>query len=262
MCLIIFQWAPDSQTPLTLVANRDEFHQRPSLDAHFWEDEPAIFAGRDLEKLGTWLGLAKSETSEAFKLAALTNFRSLDATQYKHSRGEITKDFLLSKLSALDYAKQISFEDYAGFNGIFFDGGALVYCHYQKGHPPEIISLSAGTYGLSNAKLDSPWPKVNRTKAAFSLIDKSKSKHKVAEDLFTCLQDTHLAKDSDLPKTGVGIELERMLSPAFIISPSYGTRTSSVVIIKNTTGTPLAYFQERQFSPEGMQTRTLSKQLE
>tara|TARA_R110002072_G_scaffold90500_4_gene202407 strand:- start:2906 stop:3694 length:789 start_codon:yes stop_codon:yes gene_type:complete len=261
MCLIIFNWQPDSQQPLTLAANRDEFHQRPSLDAHFWEDQPAIFAGRDLEQKGTWLGLAKTEESKTFKLAALTNFRSADTTLYQYSRGEITQNFLTSGQSAIDYAKQINFEQYAGFNGLFFDGQALVYCHYQKDQMPEIFTLTSGLYGLSNAKLDSPWPKVKQAKNALTKLDKHKTNEDVANALLASLKDKTLAKDTDLPNTGVGIDMERMLSAAFIISPNYGTRTSSIVIIEGDNEKQAAYFKERHFSPKGRQTRELSKQL-
>lgn len=264
MCLIIFNWSPNSQTPLIVAANRDEFHQRPSLDAHFWNDEPSIFAGRDLEKNGTWLGLSKVEKHLTYKFAALTNFRCIDNKQYQHSRGEITHNFLRSEQSGLEYAQQIKFEQYAGFNGLFFDGQELVYCHFQQDQKPEITILTAGTYGLSNAKLDSPWPKVKRAKTAFTKLDDDKKNEEIADILLAQLNDNSLAEDNELPETGVGIELERMLSPVFIISPAYGTRTSSVVIIKNQkqrSDGSFAYFRERQFSPEGKNIRELSKHL-
>lgn len=262
MCLIVFKWAPNSQTPLTLAANRDEFHQRPSLDAHFWEDDPTIFAGRDIEKGGTWLGIAQQKSNHTFKLAALTNFRDIDSTDYQHSRGEVTQNFLSTKHSAQAYTQQLNFDQYAGFNGLFFDGETLVYCHHERNKKPEIITLEEGIYGLSNAKLDSPWPKVERVKSAFSASITDQPTQHVIGELFSHLEDTTKANDQDLPDTGVGIELERMLSPAFIISPSYGTRTSTVVVINNATNTQSTYFEERQFSPKGKQIKALIKALE
>jgi uncharacterized protein with NRDE domain len=259
MCLIVFNWQPNSHRPLILAANRDEFHKRASLDAHFWEDHPYIFAGRDLEKQGTWLGLSKKNNT--FRMAALTNFRSLDTQQYQYSRGEITRNFLISDQNALDYAQKIPFSQYAGFNGLFFDGTSLVYCHHGSNHKPDISVLDQGIYGLSNAKLDSPWPKVEKTKAAIQKIDSNDQHELIANQLFNILRDEIQADDHLLPDTGVGIELERLLSPAFIISPSYGTRTSSVVIINQEKNKQTAYLNERQFSNKGESIRELGKKL-
>ncbi|MFT6030149.1 MAG: hypothetical protein ACI8O8_001892 [Oleiphilaceae bacterium] len=261
MCLIIFNWQPNSQRPLILAANRDEFHMRPSLDAHFWEDNPKIFAGRDLEKKGTWLGLAKNDNSSSFRLSALTNFRSTDNNQYKHSRGEITQHFLETNLGALEYAQQIPFSLYAGFNALFFDGTSLIYCHYESHQTPDIYILDKGIYGLSNAKLNSPWPKVEKTKIAFQSLAGNEIHEQSAKNLFHYLRDNKLAEDSLLPETGVGIELERMLSPAFIISPSYGTRTASLVIVDVKENQQSVYFNERQFSNKGEHVRELIKRL-
>tara|TARA_R110001599_G_scaffold59056_5_gene163731 strand:- start:7913 stop:8701 length:789 start_codon:yes stop_codon:yes gene_type:complete len=261
MCLIVFNWQPNSHRPLTLAANRDEFHQRASLDAHFWDDHPSIFAGRDLEKQGTWLGLSKNDKANSFKMAALTNFRRIDPQKYLHSRGEITRNFLASEQTALEYAQEILFSQYAGFNGLFFDGEALVYCHYGMNADPVIHTLDEGIYGLSNAKLDSPWPKSEKTKVALQTLDKNGDHDMVANQLFNILRDDTQADDSLLPDTGIGIEFERLLSPAFIISPSYGTRTSSVVIINQESNKQTAYFKERQFSNKGESIRELSKEL-
>lgn len=261
MCLIIFNWEPDSIRPLTLAANRDEFHMRASLDAHFWEDHPQVFAGRDLEKNGTWLGTAKNKHNTSFRLAALTNFRSLDNKQYMHSRGEITQNFLSSHESALAYAQGISFDQYAGFNALFFDGTSLVYAHHEPSINPDIFTLEKGIYGLSNAKLNSPWPKVENSLKAFQTLANNAPHKESVEHLLKFLRDNSHAEDSSLPDTGVGIELERMLSPAFIISPSYGTRTASVVIVDQQEDEQSVYFHERQFSNTGENIRELVKQL-
>tara|TARA_R110001592_G_scaffold356543_2_gene658665 strand:- start:35758 stop:36546 length:789 start_codon:yes stop_codon:yes gene_type:complete len=261
MCLIIFNWQPNTQRPLTLAANRDEFHNRASLDAHFWEDNPKIFGGRDLEKNGTWLGLSNNDNNATFRLAALTNFRSSDNTQYEHSRGEITQQFLSSNLSAFEYAQQITFGFYAGFNALFYDGSKLVYCHHESNQTPEIYLLDKGIYGLSNAKLNSPWPKVEKTKKAFHTLSINENHEFSARHLFSFLSNNKPAEDSLLPDTGVGIDFERILSPAFIISPSYGTRTASVVIIDKKENKQTVYFNERQFSNKGGKIRELIKRL-
>ncbi len=256
MCLIVFNWAPDSRKPLILAANRDEFHSRESLDAHYWTDHPNIFGGRDLEKNGTWLGLANNPDN-TFRLAALTNYRSADKKIYLSSRGEITHNFLASDQSALNYAQSINYSQYAGFNGLFFDGYQLVYCHHQADTNPEIFLLEKGIYGLSNAKLDSPWPKVVKTKAAFQALEEYQENAEIANHFYNYLQDNSPATDDLLPETGVDIVLERLLSPAFIKSPNYGTRTSSVVIFDQQEKKQRIFFQERQFSEEGKTIREL-----
>lgn len=261
MCLIIFNWQPDSQKPLILAANRDEFHKRPSLDADYWEDNPDIFGGRDLEKRGTWLGLRKNPDNTSFRMSALTNFRRPDQKKYGHSRGEIPHAFLASSLSAQEYLQQIEYEKYAGFNGLFFDGKELAYCHHESGQKASIQLLKPGKYGLSNAQLDTPWPKVQRTKKAFDDLDCNASNDDLAKHLMTYLRDDQIAEDHVLPNTGVGIEFERMLSAPFIISPEYGTRTATIIIMEARGESTTTFFKERQFSRDGQELREQLKHL-
>ena len=160
-----------------------------------------------------------------------------------------------------EYTKKIQFSLYAGFNALFFDGTELVYCHHEKNKTPEYYSLEKGIYGLSNAKLNTPWPKVEKTKTAFHTLANNESHELSAKHLFSFLRDDKFAEDELLPNTGVGMELERMLSPAFIISPSYGTRTATAVIIDNKENQQSVYFNERQFSNKGESVRELIKRL-
>lgn len=268
MCLIIFSWYPHSPRPLVLGANRDEFHRRPSQDAHFWPDVPHIFAGRDLQMMGTWLGLSKHSGKRSFRLAAVTNVRQADRNNYARSRGDITRLFLASDQPALNYCESIPLAEYAGFNGIFYDGQSLAYIHHNVKEGAQIRQLPAGKYALSNARLDTPWPKVERSRQALDKITPRNSAQESGQILFEYLQDTRIADDASLPDTGVGLDLERMLSAAFIISPDYGTRTSTSIIIdqclnskeENKYGQS-ALFIEHQFGRDGTKQRRLSKQL-
>jgi len=243
MCLIIFDWQPDEKRVLTLASNRDEFYARPSQDAHFWADHPHIFGGRDLKMNGTWLAVSNN-----LRLAAVTNYRSPDRTQYSRSRGEIPSQFLNSSLSALEYAKQLSEFSYAGYNALLYDGQQLIYCHNQASDENNNIQvLTAGHYGLSNHFLDTPWPKVQLTKLALGKTNALTEKEEISEVLLTALQNKTEFNDEELPDTGIGLELERLLSSPFIVSPSYGTRTSSVVMIeKETPKSASIYFLEKQ----------------
>ena len=243
MCLIVFDWQPDKSRILTLASNRDEFYQRPALDAHYWEDIPHIFGGRDLKMNGTWLAISKHG-----RLAAVTNYRSPDAKEYARSRGEIPHYFLSSSDSAVQFCQSLPSSEYAGFNALLFDGEQLVYCT-NRSHEYGYQVLKPGNYGLSNHLLNTPWPKVRKTLPTLYEAKQMHDKEQSALKLLEALGNDEQALKKDLPNTGIAEEIELMLSPAFILSPNYGTRTSSVLIIeKDTDETQLrTYFWERLY---------------
>jgi len=251
MCLIIFDWQPNAKRVLTLASNRDEYYQRPSSNAHYWHEHPHIFGGRDLKMQGTWLAISTN-----MRLAAITNFRRPDEKQYARSRGEIPSHFLNSKLTALKYAEQLSDSEYAGFNALFFDGEQLVYCHNQKDIPRQkernddkpYRILLPGQYGLSNHFLDTPWPKVQRSKPALQKIASEADPKLISDVLLNALQDQTIAPDELLPNTGIATSFERLLSPIFITSSIYGTRTGTAIIVeKKSEDSANFHFQERQY---------------
>jgi uncharacterized protein with NRDE domain len=222
MCLIVFAWKLVPNCPLVLAANRDEFFVRPTQPAGWWEDHPDIYAGRDLQAGGTWLGITRSG-----RFAALTNIRNgLPKSDNKRSRGELVANYLSGSLDPLDYLSQVrdAVHAYEGFNLIFGDEHALYWI--SNGTEVEFKALEPGIYGLSNGSLDTPWPKVVRAKAQFaSLLCQG------APDAayFEMLSDTTRAADGRLPDTGVSLEWERLLSPICIESDDYGTRASTMV---------------------------------
>ena len=223
MCLILLSWQHPSHT-LLMAANRDEFYQRPSQTAGFWKDHPQILAGKDLKEGGTWLGITKSG-----RFAAITNYRAPDKRTYSKSRGQLTKDFLSGRQSPKEYAKTIALdsEQYAGFNLLIGSTTQLVYCSNR--HPDFFWRpLSPGLYGLSNHLLDTEWPKVITGKQGMNNVINNKQE---AGNLFELLKNNQQAKSENLPNTGVGQLLEELLSPIFISSPNYGTRTSTVLKI-------------------------------
>ncbi|MCP4021453.1 MAG: NRDE family protein, partial [Desulfobacteraceae bacterium] len=219
MCLILFAYNISEEYPLILAANRDEFYQRQTRPMSFWEGHPDILAGMDLEGGGTWLGIHKSG-----KFGAITNFR--DPASIKSaapSRGEIIIDYLNHQDKTIDFLEQFKpqSEKYNGFNLLFGDRHNLYWFSNIK---DKIIEIEPGIHGLSNRHLDTPWPKVASGKKALAEITKT---HPSQEDLFDILLDRHIPDDSLLPDTGVGLEFERILSPLFIKSPVYGTRSST-----------------------------------
>lgn len=179
MCLIVFAWQPESPTVLRLAANRDEFYSRPSAALSEWPDAPGVFAGRDLQAGGTWLGV----TAQG-RFAALTNIRDPRQKAGPRSRGALTADYLLGQESAPAYLDRIMRDatEYAGFNLLVGDAQQLWHFNSQEGQPRQ---LESGIYGLSNASLDTPWPKLLRARDALSeRIDG------VDEDLLEMLSDS------------------------------------------------------------------------
>jgi uncharacterized protein with NRDE domain len=230
MCLIVFEINEDLGGGIILAANRDEFYERPTMAAQPWEDLPEIIAGRDLVGGGTWLGITRRG-----RFAAVTNYRDPAAPKGTRSRGELVAGFLASKLSAAQYLEQVAriSGDYSGFNLIVGElTGSRLAAAWFSNRDYNIRELKPGLYGLSNHLLDTPWPKVRRAKELFvsASVDSD-------EGIFDLLKDRSVAPDDELPNTGVGLERERMLSPIFIESPTYGTRCSTVVRI-NTRSEP------------------------
>lgn len=250
MCLIVFAWRPEHHTPLVLAANRDEFYARPTLPLAAWEDAPGVLAGRDLEAGGTWLGLGHGG-----RFAALTNIRNPGQPLGRRSRGDLVAQFLTSGVPMDDYLREVRGRsaEYSGFNLLLgtFAAGEQPRLAYLNSRESEIVALPAGVYGLSNAVMDTPWPKLR--KAREGLAQALAEPQEAA--LLSVLADPDPATDSELPDTGVGLVTERLLSSVFIASPSYGTRASTVVTIKTDGHRRIT---ERSFGPYGGQLGEVS----
>lgn len=238
MCLIVFAWRPHHALPLIVAANRDEFYDRPTLPLGHWEDAPDIVAGRDLQAGGTWMGVSTSG-----RFAALTNIRVPGAAAGSRSRGELPERYLRGQLSPEAYLKELAghLQHYAGFNLLVGDADELWYLNSHAAVPEKILP---GVYGLSNAALDSPWPKLLRARAA---LQNQLDVHE-AENLLRLLGDPELAADAELPSTGVPYEWEKRLSGIFITSKDYGTRASTVLIKREDGSLDIT---ERSFGPAG-----------
>jgi len=225
MCLLLVAHDCCPGYRLVLAANRDEFHTRPTAPAARWEDFPDIIGGRDLEAGGTWLAI---DTRGRF--ATLTNVRSPQGPQRgRRSRGLIVSDFLRGDRTAGVYADDLASvgADYDGFNVLVYDPGAL-HWYSNQAHVPRV--LGPGIYTLSNALLDTVWPKTERLRAGFGHLLGTQPDD-IVENLLDLLRDQHLPDDGVLPETGVGLAMERILASIFIRGDAYGTRCSTVVLI-------------------------------
>jgi len=223
-----------------VAANRDEFHARPTARAAWWPDHPEILAGRDLQAGGTWLGITRTG-----RFAALTNYRDPEQRRMDApSRGALVTAMLESGASVaegLAYLREVG-AHYNGFNLIFSDGERLGIYESVLGSGRE---LGPGIYGLSNHLLDTPWPKVQNAKtrleaALLGLADTA--------PLLDLLRDDRPASDAELPRTGVSLEWERLLSSAFVRAPDYGTRCSTIIRID---AQGRAYFEEWSWNSVG-----------
>jgi uncharacterized protein with NRDE domain len=229
MCLIVFAWQVVPGLPLIAAANRDEYSARPASPAGPWPEHPEIFGGRDLQGGGTWMGISQRGPNGP-RFAAITNVRSPhDGRADAPTRGALVSDFLTGSVTAAQYIERIGpdAQRYNGFNLVIGDATELIwFSNRASAEPRNGQPLAPGIYGISNALLDDPWPKVVRTKAQFaSLLCQGAPQ----EAFFDMLADTTRAPDGRLPETGVPIEVERSLSAVCIETPGYGTRTSTVV---------------------------------
>src|SRR5574343_759111 len=207
MCLIVVGWRVHPEFPLVVAANRDEYYSRPTASLARWVDAPQVIGGLDLEAGGTWLGI-----TEAGRFAAVTNVREPGIPQGKLSRGALTRNFLKSGFSAGEYASQIDYSQYSGFNLLLSDGESLLYCSNRDGKPRQ---LEPGIYGLSNLQLDSPWPKLITARDRFTTALRYLPDETA---FFVLLSDQSIVTDEKLPSTGVPIEWERLLSAIFVRS--------------------------------------------
>lgn len=231
MCLVAFAHRSHPRYPLVLVANRDEFYNRPTAPADWWPDIPGLLAGRDLQAGGTWLGAASDG-----RWALVTNYREGQAAPGVRSRGELPLGYLAKPadpdhFTALaTYGAHLEKEGhhYGGFNLLAGCGDRLLYCSnrrdgYQFPEP--------GIHTLSNHLLNTPWPKAEL--ARLKLMGLLRKKDFSIDELLTVLADRAPFDDHSLPVTGVGLEMERVLSPPFIVSDGYGTRCTTALLVDN-----------------------------
>lgn len=246
MCLLGLAVDPHPRLRLVVAANRDEAHDRPTEPLARWQDAPALIAGRDLRAGGTWLGVARSG-----RVAAITNVRATSARRAGRSRGEIPRAFLEASDAPRAFAETLVARgsEYPAFNLVIGDASGLLYVN-ELG---SMVPLSPGIHALSNGRLDDPWPKAGRIERALAAAMTDQGEVDTAA-LFRALRDVEPAADEDLPDTGVPLELERLLAPPFVLSPTYGTRSSAVVVIE---GDGAVRFEERSYDPSGMLAGTV-----
>lgn len=224
MCLIFLSLNAHPDYKLIIAGNRDEFYQRQTSPAHFWDDHPDLLAGRDLEAGGTWMGITKQG-----KISLVTNYRDLyNLKTDAPSRGHLVTNYLLNGDKPGDYLNTLT-ETGSVYNGFNLIAGYPDELHYYSNYKDDFEKIPDGMHGLSNHLLNTPWPKVERGLTKFRSIIQGRKLD--IPELFDVLYDERLASDDQLPDTGIGLERERMLSPMFIKSPGYGSRSSTIITV-------------------------------
>ncbi len=257
MCILLIAWKTDPEYPLIVAANRDEAYARPASPARWWPDDPRVLAGRDLKAGGTWLGVTRDG-----RFAALTNYWGDEEAQREPashagsetappSRGSLVGDFLTSDSSPGEYRKKIAENGsaYEGFNLVFGTPAGLVYCSNRcRNSRPDggIQALPEGIHGISNALLNTPWPKVTAAKQALEKMIAGRSIN--MKGLFALL---NRSEQKGLQQTAhLTVEERRKISRASIrvFFPKFGTRSSTVLLCRRDG---LMSFEERRYYPPG-----------
>lgn len=236
-----------------VAANRDEAYTRPTAAAAFWDDQPNLYAGRDLELGGTWMGLTLSG-----RFAAVTNFRDgYPKGIAPRSRGELVGAYLRGTGNAQSYLRTVATRksEYAGFGTL---AGNLQSLWFYSNYADGIAAVTPGVHGLSNHLLDTPWPKVSGGKRELAAL-LARPAPLTLEPFFDLLAERSVAPADTLPDTGVGIAREKQLGPKFIaVDDRYGTRASTVILIRRDGEVTYA---ERSFGPHGKYLGEVTRQF-
>ncbi len=249
MCLILFAWQTHPRYPLVVAANRDEFHNRPTAAADYWKESPQLLAGRDLQAGGTWLGITRQG-----RFAAITNYREpqTENPPLEQSRGHLVRDFLLDKSTPADYAGKLQEHglDYRGFSILLGDSGELLFVSNRN---EETVVVNAGSHGLSNHLLDTDWPKVHQGRARLDALLEDEQLE--PESLLELLANRNVVPGGEPTGYELHLATELITRTMFIVSPEYGTRSSTVLLMDQHGGVT---FVERQFDATGKTNGTQS----
>lgn len=242
MCLVVIAHRVHPGLPLIVAGNRDEFHGRPASAADWWTDRAQVLAGRDLEAGGTWLGVDRRG-----RFATVTNFRDADRPPPGlESRGHLVTGFVEDNGDPFEFASALDGERYAGFNLLGVADGRLVYASNRGGATRE---LDPGIYAVANATLDTPWPKVERTRAHLDALIRNDDVSEAS--LLELLGDRTTAPVGKSDDGHLPDGLAEPLSAPFVVTPRYGTRCSSIVLLDDAGR---LRFTEERFSASGEST--------
>lgn len=158
----------------------------------------------------------------------LTNYRDIaNVKPNAPTRGKLVSDYLHGEFDPKEYLKALS-KTGSSYNGYSLITGSFNDPWYYSNYDKKIAQLGTGLYGLSNALLNSNWPKIETGKeelAPLLLEDKIDK-----EALFNLMTNHDLAGDDQLPQTGLPLEKEKAISSRFINIEGYGTRCTTLIM--------------------------------
>lgn len=254
MCLAFIALGAHPKHPLMIVTNRDEAYERPREPAHFWPEHPEMFAGRDLRRGGAWCGVTRTG-----KVALVTFVRERPhKSQPIRSCGELVVRFLTGDRDPLEYLAEVAAAEsqYHGFNLILGSSDALFHLSNRSSGPTRLLP---GIHGVSNALLNTPWPKVTRGKEALArLMDEQAPSLDAACEL---MLDRTRASCGMLPSTGYPAEHEHSLSSLFVVAPEIGEGTLATTVIRYNDDRTIDVV-ERSFGNDAEPTGEVSTRIE
>ncbi|MEE2804852.1 MAG: NRDE family protein [Pseudomonadota bacterium] len=244
MCFILIGINANTRYPFVIAANRDEYHARATAPAQFWSDYPDLYAGKDEEAGGTWMGLTRYG-----RFAALTNFSEPQSHSGPRSRGQLVLEYLLGSGDADQYltVQRPNFGQYGGFNLLV--GECRTSLHWASNRHSNKRKLSSGVFALSNHLLDTPGSKISNGKMQFSKVLSSSFSQ---ESLFDLLRDETPAEELSTQVSHAS-RIARLRSSVFVRSAEYGTRSSTVITIGRDD---VVRYSERSFDSVGVQQAT------
>lgn len=259
MCLITFHYGQHERYKLILAANRDEAYNRSSAAADFWSSHPDLLAGKDLEASGTWFGITKDG-----KIAAITNCHGEEFAEPatdKQSRGHILTDYLTQNDSAENFIQALTKKKdaYQPFNVLL---GSVDTLYHFNSLDTDFTALTKGTHSLSNATLNTPWPKVEKTRETLDIIIQSEKDY--LNDLFAMMMDKTPAPDHKIPDAPLPLAIRRKASANFIETETFGTKSTTVLLVdwdNHVTYVERTYLIDEQFEDRTYRFQIEDKQL-
>lgn len=221
MCVALIAIKVSKIYPLIILHNRDEFYARESTSAYWHQN--SYLAGDDKLSGGNWLGINRYGN-----FAFLTNYRDPKLFDpKKSSRGEIIVKYFQSP-NEEKFFSDLNPAKYNHFN-LITGNSEKVSCYSSFSN--ETHKLHEGIFAISNANLETPWPKVLLIKDLFQKnFQETFAKKKLVEIFFHILKDETKPPEEMLPNTHIPIEMERIVSSIFVKSDTYGTRCSNVIL--------------------------------
>jgi uncharacterized protein with NRDE domain len=237
MCVSAVAIGASPHWPVLLAGNRDEALARPTAALHAWStpNGVSVRGGRDELDGGGWL-LVSADGKAA---ALVTNVRDAQLKRGEFSRGQLTVAWVEAVASGqvqpfLDRLKSPQFaQSHGGYNLICGLPQQGIWWHHNNREGAGLRQVTAGVHGVSNASLNTPWPKTRKLQNSALQALEHKDFDALSQTLWTTLSDSRPAAPPECPGTGVGLQAERALSSVYIHWPerAYGTRSSHILAL-------------------------------